>query len=237
MSPRVRTVAAACTLVAALMADAAAPRAATERAAGTGIHTLYLVRHGDYESDDPRGSDAGQGLNALGREQAQLVAERLASLHVRFDSLQSSSMRRARETAEIVSGVIGLPVQLAPDIRECTPPARREDIRAKLDPKEAEACREQLEGAFRRFFRPSPERDTREVLVCHGNVIRYLVCRTLGVETQAWGGMTIANCSLTVIEVRPGGGLRLVSFDDVGHLPPEKQTYTGAPRPPPAANR
>ena len=237
MGPPVRTVAAACTLILAFAWGALAPAAAAEKTPGDGIHTLYLIRHGDYDSDDRRDSDAGKALNPLGREQARLVGERLAALPVTFDSLHASSMRRARETAEIVSGLLDLPVQLATDIRECTPTAWREDIRAKLDPREAAACEAQLEAAFAHYFEPSPERDSREILVCHGNVIRYLVCRALGVDTQAWGGMTIANCSITVIEVRPDGDLRLVAFDDVGHLPPDKQVYTGSRWPAPAAAR
>ena len=35
-----------------------------------------------------------------------------------------------------------------------------------------------------------------------------------GIDPEAWTGMTIANCSVTVVEVRPDGGLRLVSFDE-----------------------
>jgi len=239
VGPRVRTVVSACTLALGLTSSGPASQAgdAAQNPAGDGIHTLYLIRHGDYESDDPRDSDAGKALNPLGQEQARLVAQRLAALPVTFESLHASSMRRARETAEIMSSIIGLPVQLASDIRECTPPARREDIRAKLDPKEAAACREQLDGAFAHYFEPSPERDSREILVCHGNVIRYLVCRALGVDSQAWDGMTIANCSITVIEVRADGSPRLVTFDDVGHLPPDKQIYTGSRRPQPAAAR
>jgi hypothetical protein len=38
--------------------------------------------------------------------------------------------------------------------------------------------------------------------------------------------MNIGNCSLTVIQVNPDGSMRLVSYGDVGHIPPAKQTYT-----------
>ncbi len=93
----------------------------------------------------------------------------------------------------------------------------------------------QLERVFARYFGPSAAADRHEVVVCHGNVIRYLCCRALGVDPMAWGGMTIANCSITVIRILPDGGRRLVSFDDVGHIPPALQTYTGRKhRPAPA---
>jgi serine/threonine-protein phosphatase PGAM5 len=58
-------------------------------------------------------------------------------------------------------------------------------------------------------------------------VIRYLVCRALGVDPQAWLNMSITNCGLTVIQVRANGTTRLVSFNDVGHLSSELQTSSG----------
>jgi len=65
------------------------------------------------------------------------------------------------------------------------------------------------------------------VLVCHGNVIRWLACRALGADLHAWQHLEIANASLTVIAVRPDGGVRLVEFSDTGHLPVDEQTWTG----------
>lgn len=224
-------------VIVALLFVAFASQALAEDSAGTGIHTLYLIRHGFYDTEDPRDADVGKGLTPFGEEQARIVGQRLALLGVRIDSLHASTMRRARETAEIISERVGLPVRLTDEIRECTPPARRADIRAKLKDEEAAECRAQLERAFERFFRPSPDRDMREVLVCHGNVIRYLVCKALEVDPEAWGSMTIAHCSLTVVQVRPDGSLRLVAFSDSGHLPPGKQTYGSTMPAQPAAAR
>ncbi len=54
----------------------------------------------------------------------------------------------------------------------------------------------------------------------------------LGLDAERWLALTIANCSLTVVQVRPEGTMRLLSFSDVGHLPVPLQTY---PKPRPAA--
>jgi hypothetical protein len=52
--------------------------------------------------------------------------------------------------------------------------------------------------------------------------------------------MDIGNGSITVIAVRADGSTRLASFSDVGHLPPDQQSWTGSGAgwsPPPAGHR
>ena len=63
--------------------------------------------------------------------------------------------------------------------------------------------------------------------MCHGNVIRYFVTKVLKVNTMAWLQMTIGNCSLTIVRIMPDGKMKLISFNDVGHIPPNLQTETG----------
>jgi serine/threonine-protein phosphatase PGAM5 len=94
---------------------------------------------------------------------------------------------------------------------------------AKADLK---ACTKQLDEAFELYFAPSPDADRHDVIVCHGNVIRYFVTKVLGVDTDAWLGMSIGNCSLTVVTVNANGSMKLLSFSDVGHLTPNMTTRT-----------
>jgi len=203
----------------------AAPQAA---ATSPGTRTLYLIRHGLYDESDPRDEAVGQGLTEVGRRQAQLTGARLAALGVSFDTLWTSPLTRARETAAIIAQSLpGLAPRIAPELAECTPPTWRKDVAATLAAGEADSCRAQLERSFARFFVPSPIGDRLELLICHGNVIRWLWCRALGVDTAAWLGMAIANCSLTVIQVKPDGACKLYVFGDAAHLPIELQTYPG----------
>src|ERR1700741_1226630 len=65
-------------------------------------HTLYLVRHGAYERNEKVSTEIGGDLTPLGIAEAHLVAARLRGLPVHFDSLTSSTMAGARETAEII---------------------------------------------------------------------------------------------------------------------------------------
>ena len=63
--------------------------------------------------------------------------------------------------------------------------------------------------------------------VCHGNVIRWTLMRTVGADTKNWLNLVSANCALTIIAVRPDGTARLVTYSEAGHIPWEKQTWSG----------
>ncbi|MGD9548875.1 MAG: histidine phosphatase family protein [Candidatus Krumholzibacteriia bacterium] len=191
------------------------------------IRTVWLIRHGEYEHgvDTP---DEG-GLVALGRQQARLLAARLDGYPVAFTSIQSSTMTRARETAEILAAHFpDLTLDHFDDIRECTPTTRRQDIMDEMEPGEAAECEANIEAGWARIFRPAAgPGDEHDIVVCHGNVIRWFVTRALEVDPHAWLGMSIANCSVTVIQVRADGALKLVSFADSGHVPWSMTTYPG----------
>jgi serine/threonine-protein phosphatase PGAM5 len=73
----------------------------------------------------------------------------------------------------------------------------------------------------------TPHADRHDVLVCHGNVIRWFVSRAVSGDPRHWLSMDIGNGSLTILAVRPDGSVRLVCFSDVGHLPVSKQTWLG----------
>ncbi len=197
---------------------------------GTGVRTIYLIRHGHYDVNDDSDPDVGRALVPLGIAQARLVAARLRAMPVEITSIYCSTMTRARQTAAVINEELpGLEVQKTRLLRECTPPTWREDVMADLEEGEAEDCRAQLEEAFAKFFVPSPDRDANDVLVCHGNVIRYFVTKVLGVDTMSWLRMSIGNCSLTAVRINPNGTMKLLYFSDVGHLPPNMYTQTGDP--------
>ena len=211
----------------ALMVVASASDHPAVAPAGTGTRYLYLVRHGSYIAEADRSDRDGNGLDSLGRQQARDIALRLKALPVRLDALISSAFTRARETADIMGEILGRRVGRDSLIRECTPESDRADLKAKHPREETDACDRQLQAAWTRYARPSPEGDRHVVLVCHGNLIRWFVMRSMGVDPRRWGNMEIANASLTIIQVRSDGTTRLVVFDDVGHLPVPAQTWTG----------
>jgi serine/threonine-protein phosphatase PGAM5 len=197
-----------------------------------GVRTLYLIRHGEYDHADDRDPDVGKALVPLGVAQARILGARLRGLPVEIDSLHSSTMTRARETALVIGEEFpDLELQTSRLIRECTPPTWRQDIMADEEEADLAACTQQIEKAYAKYFTPSPGADRHDVIVCHGNVIRYFVTKVLGVDTEAWLGMSIGNCSLTVVKIKADGSMKLLSFGDVGHLPPNLSTRTAPGKP------
>lgn len=188
-----------------------------------GPRTLYLIRHGFYDYDAQADSKTGNPLNALGREQAAFVAERLAALPVKFAAVTSSELTRARETGDLIAARLGLPCGRDAHLNEVTPAG------AGVKPEQIDAHAEtQLEAAWQHFATPAPTANgSHELLVCHGNLIRWLVCRALGVDPQRWTQMEIANGSITMIQVRPDGTTRVQQFNEIAHVPVAKQTWSG----------
>lgn len=187
----------------------------TGREPGTRV---LLARHG--ETDDNRPPLRFQGwrdtpLNDTGRRQAAELAERVADQNL--VSLWSSDLSRARETAEIIAGQVGLAVTLDPRLRE----ANRGDWEGRLFD---DVAREEPErfaawmraGADWRF--PGGEslveqqervlacvRDIRSgaelpaLAVCHGGSIRVALCASDPRGLDAFHSFRVPNTS--VVEV------------------------------------
>ncbi len=185
-----------------------------------GTRRLLFLRHGQYDEE-------GDGrLTALGREQAAHSAEALAA--ERLDQIRVSTLIRARETAEIVARA-HRSVSVRPSSLFC------EAIPTKLPPRLArgiEAARiardiPRAKRAAAELFRPS-RTDRSELIVCHGNIIRFFHCLALDVDPTAWVRLVSHHCGITEVLVLASGQLRAVRYNDLGHLPPELRTMSGA---------
>ncbi|MET0497378.1 MAG: histidine phosphatase family protein [Steroidobacteraceae bacterium] len=209
--------------VCATLALSAASSLAAE-SAGNFDRTIYLVRHGSYASDPSAKPDVGPPLTALGISQARLVASRFRELPLHIDSITSSKMLRAMQTAAVIrESLPGVATGSSALISECTPPALvklSNEPAARLD-----ACKQRLDAAFAQFFVPANAAEKNDVLVCHGNVIRYLVTRALGIDTRAWFNMTVAHASVTVVRVFADGSIKVLAVGDTGHVPPTLQSW------------
>lgn len=185
--------------------------------------TIYLVRHGQYLAADAEGS-SGECLTKLGRQQAARIGRRLRE--VNFDAMYNSTMPRAVETADIIA-------EFLPQVRRTATPTLREGLpsvaahfEARFRPPRAKVTetRRRMDGAFERFVRPSPK-DRNELVVAHGNIIRYFMRKTLGDAEGRWWQMDIIQCSLSIIRVTSERRV-IVSYNDVGHLPLKMRTHS-----------
>jgi len=215
------------------------------------VRHIYLVRHAQREP--VAGPDAfGPGLSLLGWKQAHLTARRLASLKI--DVIHTSSLRRTMETARIIALEFSdIPIRPSPLLWECIPAipeyamewhrahpnADTDSMRvppeitpwvglwtSDTDLKEIEAGFEQAKAAWEKYFVPSRGKDRNDVLVCHGNLMRYFVMRALMVPPESWQNTYIYNCGITEIMVESDGSIILLSHNDNGHLPDDMKTLS-----------
>ena len=225
-TPRIAAGAALLVLAATgALAQSAAPASAPS------ARTIVLVRHGAYDADPKADPDLGPGLTPLGVAQARLAGARLAALPFPFDALLASPLTRARETARVIAAELGLRPEIVGDLAECTPPTWRTAQVADEQPEAMAACAAKLDRLFAERFRPATGPERHDLLVCHGNVIRYLVTKALRVDTQSWLEMSVGHASLTVVRIEADGTFKVISVGDVGHVPPNLQTgSTGSPQ-------
>ena len=79
---------------------------------------LYLIRHGQAISAVEKSLEDTR-LSPLGIKQAERLRDRLAATHeIRADVLISSTMNRARHTAEIIAPALGLPITFDEEVEE-----------------------------------------------------------------------------------------------------------------------
>lgn len=97
---------------------------------------LTLVRHAKSSWDCPELGDFERPLNARGRRDAPVMAQRLVDLGRRPDRLVSSPALRAISTAHVFSTVLGLPaddIQIRPRVYDASIQTLLDTVRS-LDP-------------------------------------------------------------------------------------------------------
>jgi probable phosphoglycerate mutase len=99
------------------------------------------------------------------------------------------------------------------------------DFLATASPEELAEGPARAAAALARFAGPTDE-DRRELAVTHNWVISWFVAVATGART--WLAFNQYHCGITVIAYRPDRAPVLLSYNDVGHLPPSLRG-TGLP--------
>ncbi len=203
---------------------------------------LYLVRHGESESNAARAtgepSTYDPPLTEMGRKQAERVGERLAREKV--DAVYASPLQRAYNTGNEVAKRLGLEVRVIDDLQEINEPLRKsgdapdgaialppgvthDDIKRKFeaDPVWDNIPGSEKSGPFRKrivraFDQVIEECPGQKVAVaCHGGVIQAYVAHVLGVRTD----FPIYTFNASITSIRAAGDRRAIwRVNDLAHL-------------------
>ncbi|ETL81507.1 hypothetical protein L917_18178 [Phytophthora nicotianae] len=207
---------------------------------------IILVRHGHYiNAHVPQVSDSEQVLSQMGRQQAEQTGKCLAMAHNRVPTrhdvtVYHSDMTRAVETAAIIANNFGeVLLNPSPLLREGWPglpyssnPAyggaagARDNSAYDAIQERSRMDVERMQKAFNRFFLSSGEAQDESdeesycVLVCHANLIRFFLCRALGIDpANTWGHFEINHCGITRIDVCANRPIKVTAVNETGHLP------------------
>ncbi|KAF4323617.1 hypothetical protein BBO99_00002215 [Phytophthora kernoviae] len=191
-------------------------------------------------------SDSEQVLSQMGRQQAGFTGKYLGMILSRIPtrhdaSIYHSDMTRAVETAAIISNDVGeVTLNANRLLREGWPgtpystdfpvggeaAARKNSSFGAAMQERGRLDTERMETAFSSFFSASAEVQEEEgeesycVLVCHANLIRFFLCRALGVDPEStWGHFEINHCGVTRIDVCANRPIKIVAVNETGHLP------------------
>jgi broad specificity phosphatase PhoE len=105
------------------------------------MKTLYLARHGESEGNARRiYQTPDASLSEKGREQARVLQNRFKDIPI--ESLYSSTLKRAQETADIINETFKLPVQATSLVNEWGKPASL--LGKEVEGKEAEEFHQAL---------------------------------------------------------------------------------------------
>jgi probable phosphomutase (TIGR03848 family) len=189
---------------------------------------FWFVRHGAHDllaRGVIAGRQPGVHLNALGKNQAQQIAERLSGLPI--DAICSSPLERARETAAPLGTMLNRPVQVAEEFNEIDFGAWTNCAFADLD----KTPEWQRWNRFRSSaVTPSGEsmlavqaralKKIRELQTCHacvaifthGDIIRAVLAHFLGLHLDLFQRIEIDAASVSLIELSAGSvQVRLVN--------------------------
>ncbi|TMJ60078.1 MAG: histidine phosphatase family protein [Alphaproteobacteria bacterium] len=196
---------------------------------------FHVLRHGEHGllGRVLAGRMPGVGMTDRGRAEIASQAERLAG--DKIAAIYASPLQRTRESAEIVSARLGLPIEFRDDLLELDfgewTGATFDSIRA--DPRwQAWSTQrslavipggESMRAVQQRVVAALLELNERHlhesvVLVTHGDVIRAALLYALGMPLDFYNRIEIGQGSISTISLG-AGGIRVLTLSDRPRLP------------------
>jgi len=174
------------------------------------LHFVHLIRHGQYVRQPPEGDGP---LTPLGRRQAAAAGRYLARWPI--TRVWTSDAQRATETAAILIKRLHVKgARTTAVLREILPSAVPG---MSVPPSVRRQGREAIAEVISSFFVPLPA-TRHDLFVCHGNLIRSLVCRVLDGDQFSWLKLATYHCALTTFVVGADGAIALVRYGESAYL-------------------
>ncbi|MDD5338616.1 MAG: histidine phosphatase family protein [Dehalococcoidales bacterium] len=196
---------------------------------------LLLIRHGTtkLQATDRFWGKTDIPLSAAGIKEIKKLKARLAK--EKIDACYSSTLSRARSTAEIICEGRKVKTVACEELRECDfgdieglgfkeIEQRYPDIARKLANGTAvnfpggESLK-QLDSRVKKFIKrlETIKPNDTVAIVSHGGPLRLLICHLLGISVKHWQQFNINRASLSIIETYPQMAF-LSLLNDTSHL-------------------
>ena len=186
--------------------------------------TFLLIRHGDNDriGKSLAGRLPGVHLNEKGQAQAQALADRMAGM--KLTAVYASPLERARETAEPLAKVHGLPVQILPELLEIDFGGWEGESLPQLKKNPLWKVVHDAPGSFRfpggesfveaqaraaaGLLALSEQYGEKDLIVCasHSDIIRLTVAHFLKLPLDHFQRLRISPASVTVLHLNDGEG-------------------------------
>lgn len=194
---------------------------------------VYLVRHGqtDYNENGIIQGQLDTELNETGEQQALALSERLQEENI--DAIYSSTLQRAKNTAELIAGPHSVEIRPLEDLKdrsygelEGEPKEKREEVIRKEgtpwhawrpeDGEHLEAVRKRAVPALDAIRKHHG--DETVVVVAHGNVNKSVLASLIGADPGHGHTLTQDNACLNELEHEEYRGWRVRTVNDTQHL-------------------
>jgi len=202
------------------------------------VKTIFIVRHGetDYNAAHRWQGHLDVQLNAIGRFQAQQLANYLKTEGIIPDTIYSSDLSRALDTARIVAQIAHIRIHKEPRLREINVGIFQGMTRQEMSQVAPDSLdqwdtddsfvisngesRLMLQERAYAAWKDIIERKDHETVMIftHGGTIRMLLRKILPPEQLL--DLRVPNTSLTILERLPGGKLSSIKIGATPHLNP-----------------
>lgn len=186
--------------------------------------TLIFCRHGHYYDNAP------YNLTIIGKKEIKQTGKYLKTLLDKnyinpINCIYYSNLLRAKESFNIIDEELNNSYNYytkeEPLLAECYPISNYPNKIPDLYESELEEYKDnyQMESFFKKYIQSDDfilKKNYSSLFVCHGNVIRYILLRTMQLDVSAWLRFYLRNGSLTFINIFPNGDIRVDGIGERG---------------------